>query len=123
MIVKRLADDGGSSSDEDKRPKKFAKTLTTGIKATDLLAAPLINPNKKKLNPLVKLKTAIKPGAGSTNTITPAAPSTASTSSIAPSTSSASSTTASTPVVKKTLGGLSLLGSYSDSSSQSDSDN
>jgi hypothetical protein len=115
-IVKRLADDGGSSSDEDKRPKKLAKTLLP-IKATDLLAAPLNNTTtkNKKLNPLVKIKTAlIKPNnsASSTSAIAPTAPSTSST---APSTPA--------PVVKPSLGGLGLLGSYSDSSSHSDSDN
>lgn len=115
-IVKRLADDGGSSSDEDKRPKKLAKTLLP-IKATDLLAAPLNNTTtkNKKLNPLVKIKTAlIKPNnsASSTSAIAPTAPSTSST---APSTLA--------PVVKPSLGGLGLLGSYSDSSSHSDSDN
>nr|SVE76089.1 EOG090X0G3U [Daphnia hispanica] len=80
-IVKRLVDNGGSST-------------------TDLLAGTLNNAAKnKKLNPLVKLKTAlIKPNSASTS----AAP---------------------VPIVKSSLGGLSLLGSYSDSSSHSDSDN
>nr|SVE89589.1 EOG090X0G3U [Daphnia sinensis]SVE91470.1 EOG090X0G3U [Daphnia sinensis] len=115
-IVKRLVDDGGSSSDEDKRPKKQAKMLT--VKATDLLAAPLNNASKnKKPNPLVKIKTAlIKPNADAASTSSSTPPSTApSTSTTAPS--------APAPIVKSTLGGLSLLGSYSDSSSHSDSDN
>ncbi|XP_046650323.1 splicing factor YJU2-like isoform X2 [Daphnia pulicaria] len=117
-MVKRLADDGGSSSDEDKRPKKLAKILLP-IKATDLLAAPLNNPatKNKKLNPLVKLKTAlIKPNNSASSSSTIAQSTTApSTSSTAPS--------APAPVVKPSLGGLGLLGSYSDSSSHSDSDN
>nr|SVE73888.1 EOG090X0G3U [Daphnia atkinsoni] len=112
-IVKRLVDDGGSSDDEDKRPKKQAKTMT--VKATDLLAGPLHNAAKnKKLNPLVKLKTAlIKPNSGttSTGTTTATAPSTSSTAPSAPA-----------PIVKSS-GGLSLLGAYSDSSSNSDTDN
>ncbi|KAI9554089.1 hypothetical protein GHT06_019361 [Daphnia sinensis] len=115
-IVKRLVDDGGSSSDEDKRPKKQAKMLT--VKATDLLAAPLNNASKnKKPNPLVKIKTAlIKPNADAASTSSSTPPSTApSTSTTAPS--------APAPIVKSSLGGLSLLGSYSDSSSHSDSDN
>nr|SVE79821.1 EOG090X0G3U [Daphnia magna] len=114
-IVKRLVDDGGSSSDEDKRPKKQAKMLT--IKATDLLAAPLNNaPKNKKLNPLVKIKTAlIKPNSAAASTSSSTTTSTAPTSSTAPS--------APAPIVKPSLGGLSLLGSYSDSSSHSDSDN
>lgn len=117
-MVKRLADDGGSSSDEDKRPKKLAKILLP-IKATDLLAAPLNNPatKNKKLNPLVKLKTAlIKPNNSASSSSTIAQSTTApSTSSTAPS--------APAPIVKPSLGGLGLLGSYSDSSSHSDSDN
>nr|SVE86456.1 EOG090X0G3U [Daphnia similis]SVE87083.1 EOG090X0G3U [Daphnia similis]SVE87707.1 EOG090X0G3U [Daphnia similis]SVE88338.1 EOG090X0G3U [Daphnia similis] len=116
-IVKRLVDDGGSSSDEDKRPKKQAKMLT--VKATDLLAAPLNNASKnKKPNPLVKIKTAlIKPNSDAAST---------SSSSTTPSTAPSTSTTAPSapaPIVKSSLGGLSLLGSYSDSSSHSDSDN
>nr|SVE74879.1 EOG090X0G3U [Daphnia carinata] len=114
-IVKRLVDDGGSS-DEDKRPKKQAKMLT--IKATDLLAAPSNNaPKNKKPNPLVKIKTAlIKPNSAAASTSSSTIPSTApSTSTTAP--------PAPAPIVKSSLGGLSLLGSYSDSSSHSDSDN
>lgn len=112
-IVKRLVDDGGSSGDEDKRPKKQAKIMP--VKATDLLAGPLNNAAKnKKLNPLVKLKTAlIRPNSAttSTGTTTATAPSTSSTAPSAPA-----------PLVKSS-GGLSLLGAYSDSSSHSDSDN
>jgi hypothetical protein len=113
-IVKRLVDDGGSSSDEDKRPKKLAKTLP--IKATDLLAGPLNNAQaskNKKLNPLVKIKTAlIKPNSASS-------PSTSTT----PPSTSANISSAPAQTVKSSLGGLGLLGSYSDSSSHSDSDN
>ena len=86
QIVKRLADDSGSSSDEDKRPAKLLKTAPT--KATDILAGPSTfqQPLRKKINYLVKPKS------------TPPPP----------------------PTVTKpaaSLGGLSLLGSYSDSSS------
>lgn len=108
-IVKRLADDGGSSSDEDKRPPKLAKILP--IKATDLLAAPTNPKPPKKLNSLVRLKTA--------NASTPSA----STSTNPPPPTALSTSSAPVPTVKTSLGGLSLLGSYSDSSSQSDSDN
>nr|SVE77934.1 EOG090X0G3U [Daphnia lumholtzi]SVE78564.1 EOG090X0G3U [Daphnia lumholtzi] len=116
VVAYRLVDDGGSSSDEDKRPKKQAKMLT--VKATDLLAAPLNNASKnKKPNPLVKIKTAlIKSNAGAASASSSTPPSTdPSTSTTAPS--------APAPIVKSSLGGLSLLGSYSDSSSHSDSDN
>ena len=112
MIVKRLADDSGSSSDDDKRPNKMLKILPTNAKATDILAGPSssINTNggdgnsqplRKKMNLLVKPKTAI--------------------SKATPATSVPQQST--TAVVKPVLGGLSLLGSYSDSSNQSDSDN
>nr|SVE74511.1 EOG090X0G3U [Daphnia barbata] len=109
-----LADDGGSSSDEDKRPKKQAKTVA--IKATDLLAAPLSTAatKNKKLNPLVKLKTSlVKPSssASTSNAVTP------------PGSSCSTSASPDAPTSKPSLGGLSLLGSYSDSSSHSDSDN
>ena len=105
MIVKRLADDSGSSSDDDKRPNKMLKVLSTNAKATDILAGPSSStdgsgqPLRKKINLLIKPKSAV--------------------SKAAPVTVPQSLTAA----VKPALGGLSLLGSYSDSSSQSDSDN
>lgn len=110
MIVKRLADDSGSSSDDDKRPNKMLKILPINAKATDILAGPSSSNNanggdsssqplRKKINLLVKPKSAVNKAA--------------------PSTAPQQSTTA---VVKPVMGGLSLLGSYSDSSSQSDSD-
>lgn len=104
--MKRLADDAGSSSDEEKRPKKFAKTFP--MKATDLLAAPVVAKPAKKMNPLVKPKTTTTKPVLSASTSSETTPSTSS---------------APVPAVKPSLGGLSLLGSYSDSSSQSDSDN
>nr|CAG4649769.1 EOG090X0G3U [Scapholeberis mucronata]SVE93949.1 EOG090X0G3U [Scapholeberis mucronata] len=113
-IVKRLVDND-DSSDEDKRPKKLPKVLPA--KATDLLV-PSSNVKPKKPNPLVRLKS-------DKQTPTSVGPSTISSTQSAaiPTSSAPPAQSTSNPIVKKSLGGLSLLGSYSDSSSQSDSDN
>lgn len=122
MVVKRLADDDSSSSDGETRPKKIFKAPTA--KPTDLLAGPSSsagssNSLRKKIAPLVRPKSSNNSAAGSSAAAKPPPASTVTTNTVdIPTTNTA---TNAAPAAKPALGGLSLLGSYSDSS-PSDSD-
>nr|CAG4635133.1 EOG090X0G3U [Alona affinis] len=103
LVVKRLADDDNSSDEDGVRP------------TTDLLAGPSASGSGSSTtssnNPLVRKKMAplVRP-----KTAPPNPPAKAATTSDV---TTASSTTTTEPVAKAALGGLSLLGSYSDSDS------
>lgn len=122
--IKRLADD---DSDEERRQKKAKTVIGATAKATDLLAAPQTGTNnvvKKKLNNLVRPKKANEsstPSSSSQSSVTATPPATSSASVPVVSLKPTTATQTPQPEIKKTIGGLSLLGSYSDSESGSDS--